>query len=155
EDYLVFLEDSIKQASELAGTSPEEYLHDLGMERIQEEIYTENGIETVYDKKKNEKLASDTAYDYVEKVAEEMQVEPYSLVYNYGLQTAAETLDELIEKEAANTRMGYGGHTAIGAGVGAGIGAGIGALKAKKGEKGKGALKGGLIGAGAGAAAGA
>jgi hypothetical protein len=127
------------------------------------------------DDESEEKKASDIAFEYVEKIAEEQGVEPEDLVLQFGVEKAAEYLDEVLfemEKEAGlGDKLRSMGTSAVehgkkmvsspgkraltGAAVGAGVGAGWAALKNKKDDDTKTKVKRYLKGIGGGAAAGA
>ena len=181
DELLDFFYTKLAEAAEFEDQTVDEFVHDLGMEALIEEIKeaSEGKVgsfikdasrksKSIFRKKKEEeeeeKEASDIAYDYVELVADEIGADPEDLVLEYGLEKAAEYLDEVFEKEAKvldKIKSGGkwfvtnpGGRYVTGATVGAGLGAYIGSRKGEdKDEKIKNALKGGIIGAGSGVGA--
>lgn len=126
EDIMEYFFTKLAEAAELEGQTVDEFVHDLGIEALKDEVKvasTENEgkvaafvkgaaakeKKSIFKKKKEEeseeKEASDVVFEYVEKVASENNVDPEDLVLEYGLQKAAEYLDELhaeMEKEAGD-----------------------------------------------------
>lgn len=113
-----FLYTKIAEAAELEGQSVDEYVHDLGMEALTEEVKVAGEktekvknflksipgkAKSIFTKKKEEsketKEASDAAYEYVEKVASENGVDPEDIILEYGIQKAAEVLDAELAKQ--------------------------------------------------------
>jgi hypothetical protein len=105
----------LAKTAEDEGQSLDEYIFDLGMEALVNEIKEESIPEgkvaewlspdlTFYEQKRKEsevtKLASDQAFANVEEYAAENEVDPVDVVLEYGVEKAAEYIEEFM-KEAA------------------------------------------------------
>lgn len=105
----------LAKTAEDEGQSLDEYIFDLGMEALVNEIKEESIPEgkvaewlspdlTFYEQKRKEsevtKLASDQAFANVEEYAAENEIDPVDVVLEYGVEKAAEYIEEFM-KEAA------------------------------------------------------
>lgn len=109
EQLFNFFIEKVAEAAEYEDQSVEEFLYDLGLEALEDEILNSENIDinklSLHDSKVATKQASTVALDFVEKVASETGYTPEDLVIEYGFEKAAEYVGDVIDKMAAGEKL--------------------------------------------------